>query len=84
MSDNDNVIIVKAWSSRLRGKESAIKFRQKCIQSLRLDETLRINMADVKEVSEGFAFECFGKLNRFANDHGTCCRGWGRTSRSRS
>lgn len=55
-------ITIKAWGTRLRGKEAANRLRDFCVSSLPTDETLYLNMVGVKSVSNGFAYECFGKL----------------------
>lgn len=57
-----NVISIKRWGSRLAGKPSAKALRQKCENLLVPNHTLVINMAGVRDISPGFAQECFGKL----------------------
>ena len=68
MSQFKNVISIKKWGSRLAGKPSAKALRQKCEKGLITGATLVINMAGVKDITPGFAQECFGKLYVIAKE----------------
>jgi hypothetical protein len=56
------VISAKRWSYRLKGKEAAKSLNSICSQYLDTTDHLVISMAGVKNLSQGFAFECFGPL----------------------
>lgn len=56
------VFSVKLWGSRLHGKIPAIRLRSLLIRKLSEDIPLQINMAGVKQITPGFARECFGLL----------------------
>ena len=64
------VISVKRWGTRLNSKPSAQALRAKCERLLSFDDVLIINMAGVKDITPGFAQECFGKLQLVANRRG--------------
>ncbi len=65
-----NLYSIKPWASRLHGKVSAQKLREILESKLNKEHTLYINMAGVKEVTPGFAIECFGKLYLAASKQG--------------
>ena len=65
-----NLYSVKPWSSRLHGKIPAIELRELLERRLRRSQPLLINMAGVKEVTPGFARECFGELYILAVSRG--------------
>jgi len=57
-----NIIAAKRWHSRLKGKDAAIRFREICKRRMVPNEPFEIDMTGVKNISEGFAYECFGPL----------------------
>lgn len=61
---------MKTWGARLAGRDAALKFRSLCEQQLKDGQLLTINMAGVKDLTAGFAYECFGKLYLTANSRG--------------
>lgn len=71
MSQSRNVVSVKRWGTRLKGQPSAKALREHCQTKLIEDGVLVLNMAGVKDLSPGFAQECFGKLYLEANKRGT-------------
>lgn len=54
--------------SRLFSKVGAQTLRKSCSQRLSERDRLIINLAGVKDMTGGFAFECFGKLYNEAKD----------------
>ena len=64
------VISVKRWGSRLNSKASAQELRKQCEKMLSYDSVLKVNMAGVRDITPGFAQECFGKLHLVANKRG--------------
>jgi hypothetical protein len=64
------VVSVKRWGSRLNSKPSAQELRKKCEKLLTDNSVLVINMAGVRDITPGFAQECFGKLHLEANKRG--------------
>jgi hypothetical protein len=64
-------VSVKPWASRLSGIDGAKEFRGICESNLLYNDLLLINMAGIKDITPGFAYECFGKLYLEANKRGS-------------
>jgi hypothetical protein len=64
------MVSVKIWGARLHGRVPALELRNLCQSRLKEDEVLTLNMAGVKDITPGFAYECFGKLYLEANKRG--------------
>lgn len=63
----DNITIsFRKWGSRLHGRETAIVCRNACLAALKEEQVVTLNLAGIKDVTPGFAFECFGMLYRSA------------------